>query len=431
MSVTQPLQAIVLGLRPFSGRQSTAAPPALPPSDYERARNVLGPGPVDWAIGVARHTADLAIGDDANDPRAPIAEVKRATEAALVEILEELAGGPPGPSLGPDQREVVRLSAARDIPFERIVEGLRLAQSYWTELLLDQAGYANTKATLKPLLAVVGRSFDRVVGAVIREYLAEQARQLDSAAARRRDVVDALIDGRPVEPDLARARLGINLDHEHLALVVQTNSPSNARAAHIDLRRAASAAGRLFGVAQPLLHDAGEDQLWVWITKARIANPASLRALEAELAATTIRVSVGSVRSGAEGFRRSHLDARAASVIAALRAQGGLVFYRQVELAALVGHDLDAARWFVRDHLGGLATNAGSSNELRKTLDVYYESNMSLVAAALPLHVHRNTVVHRLHRIEEILGHPVSCNVLEVRVALQLVSEFGDSVLVT
>ena len=55
---------------------------------------------------------------------------------------------------------------------------------------------------------------------------------------------------------------------------------------------------------------------------------------------------------------------------------------------------------------------------------------MSLLGAAAPLHVHRNTVVYRLRRIEQILGHPVTEGTLEVRCALLLVERFGAAVLV-
>jgi DNA-binding PucR family transcriptional regulator len=420
MSASQYLQSIVMGLHPDPDEHAAPPEPTLPPDEYHRARDVLGPGPVDWAIRVAHQTAQLTIGQDVDDPRVPVGEIYRATEAGLLGVLEELAGEPSTNQMGRDQRDVVRLSAAHDIPFERIVDSLRLAQRQWTDLLLDQADHHQIKTILKPLLATVSRSFDRIVNSVIREYLAEQARLLDSAAARRRQTVEALVAGQPVEPALARDWLGIDLQVEHLALVVK--GEASPRAPHADLQRIAALAGRLLGDPQPLLHDAGENELWAWISRPAIGSLAPLEAVRGDLARISARMGVGSVRVGAEGMRRSHLDASATCSIAGLSGHHQLLFYQHVDLAAISCHDVEAASWFVKDHLGDLAGDGEVNQQLRETLERYYESNMSLVGAAQPLHVHRNTVVHRLHRIEEILGHPVTRDVLHVRVALLLKS---------
>jgi DNA-binding PucR family transcriptional regulator len=427
MAVSRPLAAVIAALRPSTG---ATVPGTLSRASYEDARALLGEGAVNWAIAVARSTADLVIGEDRDDPGIPLAEIYRATEAMLLEILEELVGKPRAAQLGQDQRDVVRLSAAREIPFERIVLSLRQAQGLWADLLFDQVSDGDAKPMLKTLFTVLGGSFDRVVDSVIREYLAEQERLLSSAAARRRELIEALVAGRPVDHDAARALLGVDLDHHHLALVIRADPPMAAGHLYGELRQVAWAAARILGVDRVLLHEAAEDQLWAWITAPRIGDGARLAELAGQLDRATVRMAVSSARAGADGFRRSLTEARAADLVASFGRNGRVISHQQVGLAALLGSDLERARWFVGDHLGELARNDPSAHELRETLNHYYRTNMSLIAAAGPLHVHRNTVIHRLHRIEQIIGHPVSANVQEVRAALLLVAAFGDAVLI-
>lgn len=53
MPASEYLQSIVMGLHPDPHEHASHADPRLAPVEYEHARNVLGPGPVDWAINVA------------------------------------------------------------------------------------------------------------------------------------------------------------------------------------------------------------------------------------------------------------------------------------------------------------------------------------------------------------------------------------------
>ncbi|MCP2252771.1 PucR C-terminal helix-turn-helix domain-containing protein [Prauserella aidingensis] len=53
---------------------------------------------------------------------------------------------------------------------------------------------------------------------------------------------------------------------------------------------------------------------------------------------------------------------------------------------------------------------------------------MSLIGAAGPLHVHRNTMAYRPQRSEKILGSPVTDRALELQCALHLVEHYGAPV---
>ena len=57
---------------------------------------------------------------------------------------------------------------------------------------------------------------------------------------------------------------------------------------------------------------------------------------------------------------------------------------------------------------------------MSSTLRVFLEEGSSYVRAARRLGVHENTVTYRVHRAEELLGHPTTERQLELRVALRL-----------
>ncbi len=76
------------------------------------------------------------------------------------------------------------------------------------------------------------------------------------------------------------------------------------------------------------------------------------------------------------------------------------------------------------EELAGLSRADPDSAELRLTLLRFLESR-NLVAVATQLHVHRNTVVYRLKRIEQILGHPVDHRTQHLHAALTLIAHLG------
>ena len=133
---------------------------------------------------------------------------------------------------------------------------------------------------------------------------------------------------------------------------------------------------------------------------------------------------------GVDGFRRSHWQARdVADVARSATAPVACSSWNRDALITLLGHDLERARWFVCSALGPLSRQNAAAAEQRATLRSYLDTNHSLVQTATAQHVHRNTVVYRLGRIEEALGHPLLERRIELRSALLLVEYFGTRVL--
>ena len=62
--------------------------------------------------------------------------------------------------------------------------------------------------------------------------------------------------------------------------------------------------------------------------------------------------------------------------------------------------------------------------ELRNTLRAFFATRMRIATAAERLLVHRNTLIHRLDRIEKLVGHPLSERTAEVQESLMIAEHY-------
>jgi DNA-binding PucR family transcriptional regulator len=109
---------------------------------------------------------------------------------------------------------------------------------------------------------------------------------------------------------------------------------------------------------------------------------------------------------------------------------GRVTRFEDVELLSLVSGDDEAMVSLVRRELGPLAADDPATARLRATLGAVQAAGGGSAAAADALGVHRNTVLYRLRRIDELLGRPAAERRLELEVALRLAEAFPDRVLV-
>ncbi len=84
---------------------------------------------------------------------------------------------------------------------------------------------------------------------------------------------------------------------------------------------------------------------------------------------------------------------------------------------------------FVRTTLGPLAGRDAAAARLRETLRIYLSEGESAPRAAQRLYAHRNTVLQRVARAEELLGHPIAGRRLELALALELTHRLGERTL--
>ena len=133
-----------------------------------------------------------------------------------------------------------------------------------------------------------------------------------------------------------------------------------------------------------------------------------------------VSAGVGRAYPGVEGIRQSYErgrrrpDARDAHPRAGQVAQFAELGLYRLLLALRSTTELDN---FYQDTLGTLAEyDRKNDGELVKTLDAYFACLGSPTEAAERLHVHRNTLLYRLHRIQEIAG--IDLSDAETRLAL-------------
>jgi DNA-binding PucR family transcriptional regulator len=83
----------------------------------------------------------------------------------------------------------------------------------------------------------------------------------------------------------------------------------------------------------------------------------------------------------------------------------------------------------VRAELGPLATGEPASSRLRAALLAVIAPHGGVAAAARELGVHRNTVLQRVRRAEELRGRPVTERAGELYAALLLAEALPEAVL--
>lgn len=250
------------------------------------------------------------------------------------------------------------------------------------------------------------------MAAISRQLETEREQLLGGTHGERRSIVALLLEGAPVSRTRAEAVLGYGLSGPHTAAVVWGHADTRPA----DLERAAEAVRAGADAPRRLTVVAGAAALWLWLP---VSAPVGGGALAAELDRVPgVRVAVGRAGRDLDGFRRSHLDAVATQQLLA-RLGGGqrLVRYDDVQLTALVTADAAAAEELVQDVLGDLRTADAAT---RDTVLTWVRTAGSTSRTAQLLHTHRNTVVRRLARAEQLLPRPLQENLLGVAVALEV-----------
>lgn len=264
----------------------------------------------------------------------------------------------------------------------------------------------------------------RRFGLVVRsqtELLLRESSLLTSRLVRERAVAELLQDiahhdpqfVAPQQVEAAARELGHDLRLRRVALVVDAGRAPGVlrtvRSAFPDREDVVGALGRSHVVALHRLHPrAGTGD--VLATGRRAAG-----ALGAEHGPQ--QVGVGDPASGVAGLRDSIADALGALRLATAEGTAGPVAhiadFRVHQLLATVG--VRARTRFTEAALGPLVGQP-DWDVLRATLLAWAEQGFHLVRAARVLHVHRNTLVYRLRKIERLTGRDLS----DHRVALTL-----------
>ncbi|OUS94384.1 CdaR family transcriptional regulator [Rhodococcus sp. NCIMB 12038] len=400
----------------------------LPDSEIVDACQALPPQVVAWAIEESARTVEMIEAFYPGVPDLPVDSIARAIESTLLQICRLLVGGTELTRFTDEYRGFSRDAARRGVHVRLIVDAMRIVQQHWVSVFLDVIGGVPASPDLQQILTITSRVFDAVVDTFITEYLAEREQLLAGQLAWRRATVQGLCEGSSsVDTGLVQSQLGIDITRYHLALVLWFPGI----AAGYELERVARQITSIFPENTLLTVPVDDGQMWAWLSFPCVPTPDTVTNLDGlRPSVPGVRVAYGPVCAGAEGFRQSHWQARDSAAAARISHTSDTVTsWDTTGLVTLLGSDLERARWFVSARLGPLARSDAAAAEQRSTLRSYIESNQSLVHTATAQHVHRNTVVYRIRRIEDTLGHPISQRRTELYCALLLADYFGTHVL--
>jgi DNA-binding PucR family transcriptional regulator len=297
---------------------------------------------------------------------------------------------------------------------QQALDGYRGGQNAaWIRWMQIVFGLTTDAAEIREVLDITARSIsefvDATIRAVAREVRKEREELINGSNAERRETVTLLIDGAPIALELAQSRLGYRLERHHTAVIVWSE---DANPETQFLERAARQLAERAEAKHLLSVVVSAGTVWGWMD-APVHASDEIRDLGGN-----IRVATGSRAAGVEGFRRSHLEAVTTQrILARLKSQRVVAAFEEVELVSLVTNDPARSDEFVSRTLGDLSS---ADADTREVLRVYLHEQSSVARTSARLHAHRNTVLRRLNRAQELLPRPLESSALEVGVALEV-----------
>jgi hypothetical protein len=299
-------------------------------------------------------------------------------------------------------RAVGRQRAAQGIPLEAVLRAYRLGgQVTWEALVaLSRQGDRHDDGLLLEVAGSLWRTNDRGCSAAAEGYRAEERRRAGLDAAERQRLVGGLLDGRGDDPAFVRTAA------ELLAV------PLGGRLVVVVAPSADDGPGRLADPAAALLKR-GIRSAWATRSQAQVGVVALGGRRLPELlgwlgALADGPVGVSAVVEGAAAVAGAHrLAQTAARTLPPGTSRVVTVDDRLPE--ALLSNSPEVAERLVGLTLGRLLELPEDEREvLLETLSAFLDADGSPTRAADLLYCHRNTVMHRLRRIESVTGRKLT-----------------------
>ncbi|WP_445671998.1 PucR family transcriptional regulator [Pseudomonas inefficax] len=379
---------------------------ALPPEWVERLNQSLFSSPED-----ARLLEDPVI----------LAACRRANRAELLHWANanlQRPGEPVEPYVSADMVDTARELARRGLS-ELLMNVARSTQNAAWDLWMKMAfSLTQDPAVLEEFLQVSSRSISEFIDSNMRVVtqiiLEEKSAQAHDDPIDKRSLVSRLLDGRDVDAEQFGRRLGYSLAQRHHACLVWSETPDAEIRPLEDMARALA---QLTGTVAPLIVFAGPATLWAW---SNAAKPLDLNLLQ-DVARQfpKVRAAIGSAGAGMNGFRRSHLEALTTQrLMGRLAGSPAVATIDQVRMVSLMTQDARAARQFVLSTLGRLATEP---TVLQHSLHAFLANGCNITQTAEVLGTHRNTLLRRLERAQDLLPIPLADHRIQIAAALELV----------
>ena len=304
--------------------------------------------------------------------------------------------------------EYSRRLAERGVPVNALVRAYRLGQDTLLQRSLGevrQQGGAPDVASLavQRIVEITFTYIDWMSQRVVTAYESERERWLQNRSAVRAARTRDLLAGKSVDMAAAEAALGYRVEQCHLGIVAwtRTAAPGEDEDQLSPLERFILRLGeRISCPARPLFVPCDNSSAWAWLPIGRrvAIDPGVIR--HAADGGGRVMVAVGEPAHGVDGFRITHTQAVQTQAVALLGEADAaqVTMFRQVGVAALLSADVGAARAWVSQILGPLATDDDHCARLRATLRVFLATGGSYTASATQLAMHKNSVKYRVER---------------------------------
>ena len=331
------------------------------------------------------------------------AVIERPDQPVSAFLVEEAVLGIS--ELYPTQAAQVLLNNARSVQ--------DIAWQYWMKIVFQ---LTQDPLELQQLLEISSVSINTFIDDSLQLGIERMQRDVEARKSgqleEQRELISQIIAGDAVDLAGAEGLLNYPFAQTHHSAIIWSEEIDTEIS---DLEHLATAFQKACQQAESLKILVSPSVVWVW---AAAEFPVNEKVLEMALKKKeNIRISYGEGGSGVDGFRRSHLDAQAAQrVLGRLKSNVQLVSYDRVRLMAFLAKDAKSIQHYSGHVLGDLAQAPAA---VRQSLHAFLECGCNATEAAKRLHTHRNTLLRRLAKAEEMLPRPLAENRIQVAVALE------------
>ncbi len=315
-------------------------------------------------------------------------------------------------------REVGRDAVGSGIPLPSVVDAfLSAARLLWMqlpELERSRRGNVSTQQVMRTG-EVVLQAADDALAAVAQGYADAGRALVQQEESLRRDVIDALLEGRGDVADLVVRgdRFGIRLGVPHLVAVARSaQSVAAGASAHFGVDEALR---RQLGMQSLTVVKAGRLVIILTAGGQGVGHTGGLEQLAAELAAAVGRaigapgpvpLALGRVHAGPTGIALSYREAAETLDLALqLRWEHTAVTADQVAVYRVLLRDMDAIRRLVVTVLSPLTEARDGPEPLLETLNAFFAAGAVATETARRMHLSVRAVTYRLARIHALTGY--------------------------
>ncbi|WP_033289771.1 PucR family transcriptional regulator [Amycolatopsis jejuensis] len=331
------------------------------------------------------------------------AELTRSLHDNLTRCTQFLADRvPPGVDFRDAARHTARQRAQAGFPLESLLHAYRLGTEVLWAALVEQARSRRPESIgeLLDSAVLVLELIDTMSQTASAEYRVQETAAMRRSIERRQAMLDGLLDGRGADPEVAieaGTLLELPADGRFVVAVVRRDTasaappwpPRDALAVHGFRSEWCPRSDQDVGLV--LLGDAPVERLTARL-RAVVDRPAGVSAEVAGLAEV------------ASAFRMAQL---ASDTVPAQQPQ--VVAFEERLPEVLLAANPAVAQQIRRRAFGALPSLAGDKQAvLVDTLRSWFRHDGSAAEVAAELHCHRNTVLHRIARIEQLTGRSVA-----------------------